>query len=369
MIFNHWSRMVLFDSNVFSEMETDDTSDGNRLQNYASSRQDSRVENVDSVSSENNLHPNCDNPDSSSTSTSAIPIPHSLSSSQTAVSEGQLTQAGLTEATRRTANPDPNPRLPEVRNIITGEQRRLQAGLLVQEEPVISLQYSSEGTTNSTVRLGFARFENLEAGILERSAENASLQPLVREATPTGSTDFENRNIDKTRQTVNTAEDNEKEKGEPVGFVDSTDSSDIFDSDSFSGESGKEESGEKGESAIDSVETSTLSESHESEKTCETLTESSADTQPSTSSQSGSSSQRAGRREASEAVKEKIRQIGRMRILERLCREGTSGTQQNRHSDDGGTSEDEELPVSRVTSQSDDQSTGSHITTLVNWEG
>ncbi|KAK3608451.1 hypothetical protein CHS0354_035454 [Potamilus streckersoni] len=42
-------------------------------------------------------------------------------------------------------------------------------------EPIISLHYSSEGTTNGTITLGFARFENLEAGILERSAENASM--------------------------------------------------------------------------------------------------------------------------------------------------------------------------------------------------
>ncbi|XP_071137379.1 DDB1- and CUL4-associated factor 6-like isoform X1 [Mytilus edulis] len=48
-----------------------------------------------------------------------------------------------------------------------------------QLEPVISLHYSTEGTTSSTIRLGFARFENLEAGILQRSAENASLSPLV----------------------------------------------------------------------------------------------------------------------------------------------------------------------------------------------
>lgn len=50
-----------------------------------------------------------------------------------------------------------------------------------QLEPVISLHYSTEGTTSSTIRLGFARFENLEAGILQRSAENASLSPLVTE--------------------------------------------------------------------------------------------------------------------------------------------------------------------------------------------
>lgn len=50
-----------------------------------------------------------------------------------------------------------------------------------QLEPVISLHYSTEGTTSSTIRLGFARFENLEAGILQRSAEDASLSDLVPE--------------------------------------------------------------------------------------------------------------------------------------------------------------------------------------------
>lgn len=46
-------------------------------------------------------------------------------------------------------------------------------------EPVISLHYSTEGTTSSTIHLGFAAFENLEAGVLQRSAEDASLNPLV----------------------------------------------------------------------------------------------------------------------------------------------------------------------------------------------
>ncbi|KAK3107632.1 hypothetical protein FSP39_018774, partial [Pinctada imbricata] len=62
-------------------------------------------------------------------------------------------------------------------------------------EPVISLHYSTEGTTSSTIRLGFARFENLEAGLLQRSAENASLHPFVhstaqqqRDITPADST-------------------------------------------------------------------------------------------------------------------------------------------------------------------------------------
>ena len=35
-------------------------------------------------------------------------------------------------------------------------------------EPVISLHYSSEGTTNSTITLGFASFENLQTGVSER---------------------------------------------------------------------------------------------------------------------------------------------------------------------------------------------------------
>lgn len=48
----------------------------------------------------------------------------------------------------------------------------------VRIEPVISLHYETEGTSSSTIRVGFAAFENLEAGILERSAENASLSQL-----------------------------------------------------------------------------------------------------------------------------------------------------------------------------------------------
>lgn len=54
----------------------------------------------------------------------------------------------------------------------------------VRIEPVISLHYETEGTSSSTIRVGFAAFENLEAGILERSAENASLSQLNTSTMP-----------------------------------------------------------------------------------------------------------------------------------------------------------------------------------------
>ena len=54
----------------------------------------------------------------------------------------------------------------------------------VRIEPVISLHYETEGTSSSTIRVGFAAFENLEAGILERSAENASLSQLGTSGMP-----------------------------------------------------------------------------------------------------------------------------------------------------------------------------------------
>ncbi|CAI9729365.1 DDB1CUL46-likeassociated and CUL4-associated factor 6-like [Octopus vulgaris] len=54
----------------------------------------------------------------------------------------------------------------------------------VRIEPVISLHYETEGTSSSTIRVGFAAFENLEAGILERSAENASLNQLNTSTMP-----------------------------------------------------------------------------------------------------------------------------------------------------------------------------------------
>lgn len=50
-----------------------------------------------------------------------------------------------------------------VRNSVEG--RVQYEGLLVQEEPVVKLHYSSEGTTSSTIRFSFAMYENLEAGI------------------------------------------------------------------------------------------------------------------------------------------------------------------------------------------------------------
>ncbi|XP_069129102.1 DDB1- and CUL4-associated factor 6-like isoform X2 [Argopecten irradians] len=66
--------------------------------------------------------------------------------------------------------------------VVVGDHGNEEAPLSPgQMEPVISLHYSSEGTTSSTIRLGFAKFENLEAGLLQRSAENASLAPLVRD--------------------------------------------------------------------------------------------------------------------------------------------------------------------------------------------
>ncbi|XP_060063291.1 DDB1- and CUL4-associated factor 6-like [Ylistrum balloti] len=67
-------------------------------------------------------------------------------------------------------------------SVVVGDHGNQEAPLSPgQMEPVISLHYSSEGTTSSTIRLGFAKFENLEAGLLQRSAENASLAPLVRD--------------------------------------------------------------------------------------------------------------------------------------------------------------------------------------------
>ncbi|KAJ8315334.1 hypothetical protein KUTeg_007484 [Tegillarca granosa] len=63
------------------------------------------------------------------------------------------------------------------------ESHSPESETLSQLEPVISLHYSTQGTSSSTVRLGFAKFENLEAGVLQRSAENASLEPFVRETT------------------------------------------------------------------------------------------------------------------------------------------------------------------------------------------
>ncbi|XP_062611161.1 DDB1- and CUL4-associated factor 6-like [Saccostrea cucullata] len=343
------------------EMETEHTPDNDRLQNF-SSPQGSSVENPESTSCEDNPQAVCDKPNVNSKQ-SAIPKPSSLSQSQTAVSDCDVnvTQAGPSGASRGVTNQEESRGPQEGRNIISGEQRRQQAGLLVEEEPVISLHYSSEGTTSSTVRLGFARFENLEAGILQRSAENASLQPLVRETTPTGNRDLESHNTDVTSQMGKSVKENKEGNTDSVGFSDSTDSSDIFDSDSAcSTESAKVDSGKKCESAADKERAGSTSESHETGNVSKPLGESASDNQPSTSSEG--QPRRAGRRDASAAVKEKIRQIGRMRILERLCREGVSGSQQDRHTDDGGTSEEEELPVSRGVSHTDDRIPGSEAT-------
>ncbi|XP_061176585.1 DDB1- and CUL4-associated factor 6-like [Saccostrea echinata] len=348
---------IVREPSVVEEMETENTPDSDRLQNF-SSHQDSSVENQDNVSCGDNLQSVCDKPNVNS-KPSAIPKPSSLSRSQTAVSDSgvNVTQSGPSEASRGIANHEQIWGPQEGRNIISGEQRRHQAGLLVEEEPVISLHYSSEGTTSSTVRLGFARFENLEAGILQRSAENASLQPLVRETTPTGNRDLESHTTEVTTQMGNSVKDNKEENRDSVGFSDSTDSSDIFDSDSCSAESAKVDSGEQCESAEGKEGADSITESHETKNVSKTLAESGSDNQPSTSSEG--QPRRAGRRDASAAVKEKIRQIGRMRILERLCREGVSGSQQDRHTDDGGTSEEEELPVPRGISHTDDRTTGS----------
>ena len=46
-------------------------------------------------------------------------------------------------------------------------------------EPVISLHYSSEGTTNSTITLGFASFENLQTQITTRPSEISGSQTSV----------------------------------------------------------------------------------------------------------------------------------------------------------------------------------------------
>lgn len=348
-------------------MDTENTvTTDRRSQNSTGINQDSRIENQasdtenqdisnrsqDNIhSSDINLQPECDNQDLSSTR-SAIQNPHSLSDPQVTLAENETSvqTRSVGPASRGTANIEENQGISGVRSSVEG--RGQHVGLLVQEEPVISLQYSSEGTTSSTVRLGFARFENLEAGILERSAENASLQPLVREATPTSSRDFESHE---------TAEGSGEAKGEDsVGFADSTDSSDIFDSDSFSEKSGKEESVEKSESTVIETETNSTAESQRAEKSSEILVESESENQPCSSSQADGQTQRAGRRKASAAVKEKIRQIGRMRILERLCRERGSGLQPDRFTGDSGTSEEEEeeLPVARGASHSSDHATG-----------
>ncbi|KAL3881233.1 hypothetical protein ACJMK2_027689 [Sinanodonta woodiana] len=75
-------------------------------------------------------------------------------------------------------------------------------------EPIISLHYSSEGTTNSTITLGFAKFENLEAGILERSAENASMNmdPSQIQESPGTSADLSRPTARKLNKTTTSAE-------------------------------------------------------------------------------------------------------------------------------------------------------------------
>lgn len=126
----------------------------------------------------------------------------------------------------------------------------------------------------------------------------------------------------------------------------------------LSQESGKEESGEKSENTV--IETNSTAESQIAEKSSEVLVESESENQPCSSSQADGQTQRAGRRKASAAVKEKIRQIGRMRILERLCRERGSGLQPDRFTGDSGTSEEEEeeIPVVRGASHSSTHATG-----------
>lgn len=351
------------------DMDTENTvTTERRTQNSAGNNQDSSVGNQASDTenqdindrNQDNIHSSDINPQQEwdnqglSSTSSAIQNPRSLSDPQVTLAENETSvqTRSVGPASRGTANTEENQGISGVRSSV--ERRGQHVGLLVQEEPVISLQYSSEGTTSSTVRLGFARFENLEAGILERSAENASLQPLVREATPTSSRDFESHEA---------AEGSEEAKrGDSVGFADSTDSSDIFDSDSFSGESGKEESGEKSENAVIETETNSTAESQRAEKSSEVLVESESENQPCSSSQADGQTQRAGRRKASAAVKEKIRQIGRMRILERLCRERGSGLQPDRFTGDSGTSEEEEeeIPVVRGASHSSNHATGEH---------
>lgn len=315
--------------------------------------QDTSVGNCEITNHSHNPQSDCDNQDTVSV-TSAIPNTGSISESHVSVSDFDTSvQTVSTEAGRGTSNSNENLGTSGEGNL--GGGRRQHGGPLLQEEPVISLQYSSEGTTSSTIRLGFARFENLEAGILERSAENASLQPLVRETTPTSSRDLDGHKP---------AEGSDKAKsGNSVGFADSTDSSDIFDSDSFSGESGKEELGEKCENTVDKSSTTAKIEKNESQKagkSSETVKESEMEDKPCSSSQADGP--RAGRRKASAAVKAKIRQIGRMRILERLCREGASGSQQERYPGGGETSEEEEEEVSvvRETRHTTAQTTGNH---------
>ena len=317
--------------------------------------QDTSVGNCEITNHSHNPQSDCDNEDTVSV-TSAIPNTGSLSESHVSVSDLDTSvQTVSTEAGRGTSNSEENQGTSGEGNL--GGGRRQHGGPLIQEEPVISLQYSSEGTTSSTIRLGFARFENLEAGILERSAENASLQPLVRETTPTSSRDLDSHKP---------AEGSDEAKSRnSVGFTDSTDSSDIFDSDSFSGESGKEELGEKCENTVDKSSTTAKLEQNESQKagkSSETVKESEMEDEPCSSSQADNPAPKAGRRKASAAVKAKIRQIGRMRILERLCREGASGSQQERYPGGGETSEeeDEEVSVVRETRHTAAQTTGNH---------
>ncbi|OWF47489.1 DDB1- and CUL4-associated factor 6 [Mizuhopecten yessoensis] len=89
---------------------------------------------------------------------------------------------GLAEDSVQSTSERPGSSLGQQPAVIVGDHGNQDAPLSPgQMEPVISLHYSSEGTTSSTIRLGFAKFENLEAGLLQRSAENASLAPLVRD--------------------------------------------------------------------------------------------------------------------------------------------------------------------------------------------
>ena len=61
-------------------------------------------------------------------------------------------------------------------------------------EPVISLHYSSEGTTNSTITLGFASFENLQTQITTRPQEISGSQTSV------GNVLSSRENVDNLRQ-------------------------------------------------------------------------------------------------------------------------------------------------------------------------